>query len=283
MSPSLCRTLDSRLNPWHLYRLFCVFVGFTASIALAGIDTTVLGQVSSPQFRIETEVFTGTPEKRLAKSLTLFDGGRVYDFLMSGESGNGVASVEEVVVFDWGQGRIHLLDQTTQRHLELSQSEVSSMVAGMKANETLRGRDAFLLEPKFTESLDPETQRLEFSSPRLRYFVMGEKVDDSNVLASYFLFADWAARLNATDSRKLPPFARLELNQVLRRRGWIPTDVEFELESLDGATLKARTKHHRLNQLSDNDRMRISSVERQLQEFPAVNLIKYRDLSPERR
>jgi len=258
----------------------------------------------SQQFRIETEVFDDS-QRVMARSLTLFDGSTVYDFLMTaadhetpggsaaeGTSGasqlgagqpNGAAAlrfrVEEVVVMDHARQRITLLDQHKRHKFEIGHAELLSMVASMQASEALRARDAFLLEPKLTESFDPPTGELELASPRLRYRAQGQVATDPQVLAQYHLFADWAARLNATDSRKLPPFARLQLNQAMKRRGWLPTDVKLELTTLTDQQIQATAKHHTLLQLSANDRQRIESVQKQLSEFPAVSLSRYRHLT----
>jgi hypothetical protein len=232
------------------------------------------------QFRIETEVFADSTQ--VAKSLTLFDEKVTYDFLMTSDESNREPSrfvVEEVVVFDHPKQRIVLLDQKQQQRLELSHTELLSLVAGMQASEVLRARDEFLLDPKLTESYDPQARQLEMASPRLSYRVLGQPMADTQVLAQYYQFADWASRLNATDSRKLPPFARLQLNQAMKRRGWIPTEVQFSLSTLDGHEIKANAKHHTLLQLSSNDQQRIVSVQKQMTDFPSVNLSRYRNLT----
>jgi hypothetical protein len=187
--------------------------------------------------------------------------------------------VEEVVVMDHARQRVILLDQGQRHKFEIGHAELLSMVASMQASEALRARDAFLLEPKLTESFDPPTGELELASPRLSYRALGQAVAEPQVLAQYYSFADWAARLNATDSRKLPPFARLQLNQAMKRRGWLPTEVRLELTTLTEQHIKATAKHHTLLQLSANDRQRIESVEKQLSEFPAVSLSRYRHLT----
>ncbi|MBL8891359.1 MAG: hypothetical protein JNL67_15370 [Planctomycetaceae bacterium] len=267
------------MKPWKT-GLRHTRIGFAILMAWAG--WLMIGDgATAQQFRIETEVFSDSSQA-IARSLTLFDGKTTYDFLMTAEEGAGDTPkfvVEEVVVFDQAKQRIHLLDQVNRQQLELGHSELLSLVAGMQSSEVLRARDEFLLEPKLTESFDPQSQQLQLSSPRLDYQVQGQKIADSQILAHYYSFADWAARLNATDSRKLPPFARLQLNQALKRRGWIPTEVQFQLTTLEGAKISATAKHHTLVQLSDNDQLRIESVKKQLAEFPSVSLSRYRNLT----
>jgi hypothetical protein len=278
-----------------------------AAIAIATLLVGTAPEVSAQQFRIETEVFDDS-QQVMARSLTLFDGSIVYDFLMTtttsetprspsgegttddqstvGQSGSGQSSavavrfrVEEVVVMDHARQRITLLDQQQRHKFEIGHAELLSMVASMQASEALRARDSFLLEPKLTESFDPPTGELELASPRLGYRAQGQVATDPQVVAQYYLFADWAARLNATDSRKLPPFARLQLNQAMKRRGWLPTQVHLELTTLTDQRLQATAKHHTLLQLSANDRQRIESVQKQLNDFPAVSLTRYRHLT----
>jgi len=273
------------------------------SLALLWIATAAVAR--GQQFRIETEVFSGEPPRLISRSLTLFDGPLVYDFLMiAGDSpppsgsnatavgGNAGATgrtdrntqspalpVEEVVIFDQQQQRLILLDQQRRHRLELTQAELLTMVAGMQANESLRAKDSFLLEPQLTEKFDPRSGQLELASERLVYRAQGQRVDDNQVLIRYFQFADWAARLNVTDSRKLPPFARLQLNQAMKKRGWIPHQVQIQLTTLDGQSVQASVTHHTLFHLSQNDQQRIASAQRQWSEFPAVNLIRYRGLN----
>ncbi len=299
-------TLEPRANPVFLVSAGCrLGAAVLVTIALCGAAADAIAQ----QFRIETEVFDDN-QRVMARSLTLFDGSTVYDFLMTaaenetptgstavGTSGtgqlgtgqlgtgqpNGAAAlrfrVEEVVVMDHARQRVTLLDQHKRHKFEIGHAELLSMVASMQASEALRARDAFLLEPKLTESFDPPTGELELASPRLRYRAQGQVATDPQVLAQYHLFADWAARLNATDSRKLPPFARLQLNQAMKRRGWLPTEVKLELTTLTDQQIQATAKHHTLLQLSANDRQRIESVQKQLSEFPAVSLSRYRHLT----
>lgn len=267
----ICRTWES--TTWA--ELLACFLVVVASVGCFASES------HAQEFRIETEVFADS-DRVIAKSLTLFDGKMTYDFLMTGNEADAEPSrfsVEEVVVFDQTKQRIVLLDQHKQQRLELGHSEVLSLVAGMQSNEALRARDEFLLEPKLTESFDTQSLQLELASPRLTYRVSGQQVADAQVLAHYYQFADWAARLNATDSRKLPPFARLQLNLAMKRRAWIPTEVNFELSSLDGHQIKATAKHHTLFQLSSNDQQRIASVRKQLAEFPSVSLSRYRNLT----
>jgi hypothetical protein len=255
-------------------RVFALLLVVTAFAETAG-------ELSAQQFRIETEVFAAA-EQVVARSLTIFDGKVAYDFLMTSEEGTAVPprfAVEEVVVFDQVAQKIILLDQKNRHRLEIGHSELLSLVAGMRASDVLRSRDEFLLEPKLTESFDPERGVLELSSTRLTYLVAGQSLADTQTLAHYYSFADWAARLNVTDSRKLPPFARLQLNQAMKRRGWIPTEVQFQLTSLEGQVISATAKHHTLFQLSDNDQHRIDSVQKQLTEFPSVSLSRYRNLT----
>lgn len=298
------KSVERRLGSESLACLYakCIFSRFSPvvwmALAVVSANAVATVEVSAQQFRIETEVFDEN-QRVMARSLTLFDGSTVYDFLMTNDGNetpaapaaaglaagqsDGAAAVrfrvEEVVVMDHARQRITLLDQQQRHKFEIGHAELLSMVASMQASETLRARDTFLLEPKLTESFDPPTGELELASPRLGYRAQGQVATDPQVVAQYYLFADWAARLNATDSRKLPPFARLELNQAMKRRGWLPTQVQLQLTTLTDQQLQATAKHHTLLQLSANDRQRIESVQKQLNDFPAVSLTRYRHLT----
>jgi len=234
--------------------------------------------------RVETEVSVRGETTPVSKSLTLFDDALVYDFLMVQDDYSVAKNrepkfqVEEVVVFDRSQQRIILLDQKQKQQMEVEHIELLGMAAAMKASEAMRAKDLFLLEPTLNASFDDTNEEIVLSSPRLTYRCKGNASDDTQSLVSYYQFADWAARLNVTDSRKMPPFARLQLNQAIRKRGWMPTQVRLELKTKDGDIFSAVAKHHTIMRLSENDQIRIASVQKQLSEFPVVKLIEYRGL-----
>lgn len=241
--------------------------------------------VWSQQFRVETEVSVEGEATPVSKSLTLFDGPLVYDFLMVlddysvASSRDAKFQVEEVVVFDRSQQRIILLDQKHKHQMEVGHVELLGMSAAMKASEAMRAKDLFLLEPKLDASLDDAKNEIVLSSERLTYRCKGNAISDTKSLVSYYQFADWAARLNVTDSRKMPPFARLQLNQAIQKRGWLPTEVRLELKTKEGQVFSAVAKHHTIMRLSENDQTRIASVKKQLMDFPVVKLIEYRGLT----
>lgn len=232
------------------------------------------------QMRIETEVMVGESPELVSKSLTLFNDQLIYDFLFTASSEDpGRFRLEEIVVFDPVSQSISLLDQQRKLRLTLSHTDLLSMSAAMKASEALRKKDLFLLEPEFDTSIDESQRRLTLSSPRMTYRCKCESSNDPKQLLSYYHFADWAARLNVSDARKMPPFARLKLNSVLRKRSWIPTEVQLSFDFTSGQTLKATASHHRLNQLSDNDQIRIQQAQQQLRQFEKTTLIEYRNLN----
>lgn len=233
---------------------------------------------SGQQMRIETEVLIGDDKQLASKSLTLFDGALIYDFLFT-ENENQQFALDEIVVFDRLGQSVTLLDQKERRKLVLSHTDLLSMSAAMKASETLRQKDQFLLEPKFQQSADDNDRTLVLSSPRMTYQCECQWETDPKQLLSYFHFADWAARLNVSDSHKMPPFARLQLNEALRKRGWIPTKVQLELSLTNGQRIEATAQHHRLNQLSENDQLRIQQAKDQMRRFSTASLVEYRDLS----
>lgn len=235
------------------------------------------------QMRIETEVFVGQQPALVSKSLTLFDGPFVYDFLFTNDSEStkgGSFSLEEIVVFDRVGQSITLLDQQRHKKLVLSHTDLLSMSAAMKASESLRKKDVFLLEPKFDEEVNDSEHELALTSKRMSYKCQCESIEDPKAMLSYFHFADWAARLNVSDSRKMPPFARLKLNDALRKKGWVPTQVNLQLEMQTGQSLVATAKHHRLDQLSENDQIRIRQAKTQMSDFDQTSLVEYRNLNP---
>ncbi len=82
--------------------IFLAAVRSTGGAALALLFVLALVRsVLADEFRIESKVFSAKDEAPTSESLTLFDDGRVYDFL---------TSPREITVFDISRSRIVLLD-----------------------------------------------------------------------------------------------------------------------------------------------------------------------------
>lgn len=239
------------------------------------------GAVSAParaeDFRVETDVFVGNQKKPVAQSLTLFASGLIYDFPLAGS--------EEVTVFDPVRGRFVLLDPPRKVKTTLAGQDILQFTAALKAHaQEAKGAVAFAAQPQFERSVDEQTGWLTLSSSILTYRAKGQLPKHASIVETYRQFADWYARLNATRPGGLPPFARMELNQALAGRGWVPEEVELTVASTTpvvGKNLVLRSRHHFNWLLSSTDRQRIEDAGTQLVTFQAVSFQDYRAAATE--
>jgi hypothetical protein len=119
------------------------------------------------------------------------------------------------------------------------------------------------LNPVFKTTYDEKLNRLNLSSPFLSYEVKCNGHDSERVIVDYLDYADWAARLNyLLNDKAMPPGPRLALNDVLRRRQFLPVEVELRTSDENGLHLRAE---HRFDwNLDDHDRKMIAHWEKLL-------------------
>jgi len=96
----------------------------------------------------------------------------------------------------------------------------------------------------------------------------------------YYQFLNNFTRLIATDPSKIPPFARMELNNSIRRLGWIPSEVQISVRknALFRQEFNAKSKHFVFTKLSNKDFERIAKAKTQWRSFKTVDLSEYRGL-----
>jgi hypothetical protein len=241
-----------------------------------------IGPLAAQEFRLETQVYSGSQSAPVSENLTLFTEKVVYDFLFATEN---PAAVSEIVIFDRDQRRFVLLDSERKVKLEVTATDLAQLIDSLKTSELWREKYPFMLEPSFTVAFDSATQKLELNSRHITYSVTTQTPARSYAYPVFGEFMDAYAQLNATDPQKLPPFARLILNRELKSRGLMPTAVEFKMDlpnaGLGSRTVSAISKHSVIWQLSKTDRERIDEANRFWTEFRSVGLVEYRGLPPQ--
>ncbi len=225
------------------------------------------------QFRVYTRVLRvgiDQPEEKpevIARSLTLFHAGKVYDLVpAAGEVTIFEPAHERFIVFS---ARQMLATTVTfdeiRRLLDSARDETRNYAERLKER---RDRESltvvepllFQLSPKFNEKYDETENRLTLKSPRFNYAVECQYPEIPEALESYLSYADWAARLNhVLHPHSLYPEPRLKLNNALREHQRIPSKVELQVAFDRPLHLQAE---HRFDwSLSADDRQSISHWE----------------------
>jgi hypothetical protein len=228
-------------------------------------------------FRIETEVFRGDSTEPISENLTLFSGNLILDFMLPTDR---TRFPDEIVIYQSREKQFVLLDTRRKIKTEILEGEVLKIVAALQNSTLADDANRFLFQPGFEEHFDISTGRLTLESEQLTYEVRGERPRDDEQLHRYFEFISQFARLNATDPRRMPPFARLKLNNALKKYGIMPDEVRLTLvPSLNPPAdpIVLRTTHNVIAPLSDKDNKRIESAKRYWMDFKSVSLAEFRN------
>ena len=203
-----------------------------------------------------------SPERApvVARSLTLFHAGKVYDY---------VDSAKEVTVYEPAHQRFWLLSEGRGSKTEVDQAEVRRFLSLAEEEAWKRVDEAdlawlkFQLRPEFETSFDKAKSKLFLLGRNGRYEVSGVAPQTTGATTTYLRFADAMAELNSVlHPRAMLPSPRLKLNEELRQRDLLPVSVELRAELDRPLWLQAR--HEWTWKFSSSDRDLISQWERSL-------------------
>lgn len=195
------------------------------------------------QFRVYTKVSRigiDVPEDKpevIARSLTLFHAGKVYDYVpAAGEVTVFEPAHERFIVFSSFQMLATTVTfEEIKRLLDSARDETRNYAQRMKERSDRESQSVvepllFQLAPKFVESYDDASHQLRLTSPRFAYAVECSDPEIPEALNAYLGYTDWAARLNhVLHPHSLYPEPRLRLNQALRAHQHIPSKVELQV------------------------------------------------------
>ena len=262
----------SILTVWSLLLTIVLVVATPADVALAQIDRDL-------EFKIDTKMFLGDSKESALENKTIFSEGLIFDFPLAA----GSKSPDEILVYDSNLKTISLLDLKRQMQLKLMDVQLKKMVEGARIEMATDDRARLILEQKFDEKIEVDSNSLSLTGDQsMTYRLHGETPESPKLLSAYFEFLDVFTRVQITDPKKLPPFARLRLNKSIRSVGWIPDRVEISVGQTDffPEPFKAHTEHKLTMQITDRDRTEIAMAKKNWASLPEVSLTKYRKLTP---
>lgn len=256
-----------------LARIACVWMVCAVATSVA------VGQ----ELRVFTRTvdLTGLPADQhakapiVARSLTLFHAGKVYDY---------IDSAREVTIFEPVHHRFTILHEASGAVTSVSQDEVRQFlyiakdealqrIASGKKNGAGEKLDflRFQLQPEFTVQVDDTKSRVSMIHPLLRYDAECAAPPTGMTAKAYFDYADATADLNAVlHPQSIWPTPRLQLNDELRNREWLPRSVRRQINGPQTSDLQAH--HEWVWKLSDYDRQMIAKWDRQLRDGEARKL-----------
>ncbi|MDA0282764.1 MAG: hypothetical protein O3B13_09675 [Planctomycetota bacterium] len=219
---------------------------FLITWLILSIAAAVTPAAFAQQFRVYTEVSVleqdAQPGKThgdvVARSLTIFHAGRVFDWLeTAGEVTIFEEAHERFVIFNGRKLIATKVDfKEIERRLASAHDETSNHAVRLLTRDD---RDAksiatslkFQLNPNFKHSFQQSTLQLDLDSPQLEYHVSCGTTPISEAVDAYLNYADWTAKLNhVMHPRSLYPAPRLQLNESLRKHNVLPVKVQLRVE-----------------------------------------------------
>ena len=249
-------------------------IGLVMGALVVSISTnTAMAQ----EFKIETAIYSGESKIPVAQNITLFQGDLVVDLKVDFAT---PPNVLETKVYDSRQKKVVLMDHERKVRLEISDNRLLQMVDGLRRDVSQKPELKFLVDESFKETQELSVSTIRLTSPTIRYRVEGGRPQDTRCLKVHGEFLDVFARLNASHPGGFPPFARLKLNESIKKMGWIPSTVEIEMEpnALVTKGLKMKSTHVMINGLSQDDLSKISTAKSQWLSYGAVNLLQFRGI-----
>lgn len=241
----------------------------------AGIHTNVSGQ----DFRVDSRVFVGGEETPASQNLTLYQSGLAYDFQLDG---SGTPS--EVVIFDSRKKQLVLLDIKRNLRTDIESFELLKMLEGLRASVELNEDANFLLNPQLETRFDSDTNIITVGNEDMTYEVHGKAPEELVGMPMFFEAMDRFTQLSASDPKRLPPFARMAVNQEIRKHGLFPAEIELTMRAgaVSRNEFQARSVHTVTWQLSQQDLARIEQAKEYWMSFEKVSIGVYRGVDEAR-
>ncbi len=233
--------------------------------------------VFAQEFKIETLIYSGKEKQAVSRNLTLFQDTLVFDLKLDQAT---PPNVLETRIYDSRMRAVSLIDTKKKTQVKLTDHRLLQLVDSLRKDISENEKLSFLIQEKFTETKQASTDSVELISPTIRYRATGKRPADNSRLSIYNEFLDTFTRLNASHPAGFPPFARLKLNQSIKRMGWLPTKVEVEVQpnALIPNGLKMSSTHTVIDGLSAQDKERIKTARSNWLAFKQVDLLTYRGI-----
>lgn len=253
----------------------------TTSLLLCGI---LAGNCPAQDMHIYTLIYDKSkPETEpVARTLTLFHAGRVYDL---------IDSLEEVIIFEPSQDRFIVLNTKLRLKAEVHINEIRAMMKaarkvtrqriaelrkkGDAASKATAEMLAFQLDPKFNQAFNGNKKQLTLASRHLRYEAKFAEFPMQQTADTWRKYADWIVQLNfVLYPRVVMPASRQVLNKQLAAKKAIPTEVVLTLNSRP--RVKVLAEHTVRGSLDRKDRDKIEQWNSRLKD-KSVRLVTLRE------
>ncbi|HET6422822.1 MAG TPA: hypothetical protein VFG20_04010 [Planctomycetaceae bacterium] len=219
----------------------------------------------------------------IARSITLFHAGKVYDY---------IDSAREVTIFEPVHRRFTILHEASgavtsvsqdevRRFLEMAEDEGLQRIASGTRNGAGSKLDflRFQLRPEFKIHVDEPASRVRMEHTLMQYEAECAAPPPGMMAKAYFDYADAIVQLNAVlHPQSIWPAPRLQLNDELRQREWLPRSVRRQINGPAPSDLRA--EHEWEWKLNDHSRQMLAKWDRELREG-SVRKLEFRQFQQE--
>ncbi len=248
------------------FLLLGIFASFVSGIVCSA---RIQAQPPKPSpFRVDTDIYYDNTKAPIKRTLTLFSNGVYYDFE---ESETGL-----VTVIDPGRNRIILLNRQRQVKTVLDTKQVQLMVSSARVQADAKIASISKSEiVKASSGIDEAVVQNDF----MEYRASLQQPTEPDMSVQYADFADWSARLNAIYAPNLPPYLRLELNQLISRQQAIPNEIK-RITRQRGQHMELTSRLIPVWRLSQDDLAKIARCGAMLAQFKDVTADEYWSTKP---
>lgn len=147
------------------------------------------GAGRAEDFRMQTNVFSGSGAEPVSRSTTLFRAGYVYDYL----EGADPDAADRVAIFDKAHGRFIVLDPARKVRAEIKTDDVLLFAGKLQAAVAARSTHAFTrfaADPSFEVDFAPDGT-LTLSSEHMTYKLSTMPAQTPEAATQFREFSDW--------------------------------------------------------------------------------------------
>lgn len=227
----------------------------------------------SSDFRIETDVMESGQAKPIDQSVTLFSNGVSYEY--SRESAHKITIVDSI------ENRVSFIDTKRKVQSRHNLQELQAYIETARKQFAQAAGGAEKLQDATETSYDSATQTVTAGKRFMRYDAKIQQPANPAIAEHYASFANASAIINAWQSRGSapPPFARLQLNQVLREKAAIPSEIKRTIY-VGGRENSLTSRIHVTYALAANEKKQIEQYNEMNVSYSPVNLAEYNNPNP---
>jgi hypothetical protein len=222
-------------------------------------------QASPTEFRIETDLMEPGKGKPIDQSIALFGPGVSYEF--SRETPHKITVINSI------ENRVIFLDTQRQVQSRVNLQELKAYIDTARNQFTQSPRGAEALKDATITEFDAASNTVSAGKQLIRYEAKIEQPDNPQVSDVYASFANNSAILNAWQSKGAapPPFARLQLNQAVREKAAIPSEIKRTILT-GGKAESLSSRIHITYTLAASERKQIEQFNEMISSFASVAL-----------